>query len=236
MSVDIAKVVTPSVLAKSPTTFIFEPKDLVPFQLAWKWQQDWQRSLLSKALSSQAVWLLQHSSCYTLGRGASLSNVLFDKGGSPSELFRIDRGGEVTHHLPGQLVVYPVLDLRHYKKDLNWYLRQLEEVLIDALRVLGLDGQRIPGFTGIWVQGRKVAAIGVGCRRWITQHGFALNVDCDLAGFDEIVPCGLKGKPVENLSNWLPGITVADVQPLVRRCLCERFDLISNSSESYETS
>ena len=126
------------------------------------------------AVSLEAVWLLQHPPCYTLGRGASDQHLLFDPSDPPAPLHRIDRGGEVTHHMPGQLVAYPVLDLRRRRCDLHWYLRELEQVVLDVLSQLGLCGERVEGMTGVWLDGRKVAAIGVGCRRWITQHGLAL--------------------------------------------------------------
>tara|TARA_B100000700_G_scaffold327993_1_gene444300 strand:- start:913 stop:1548 length:636 start_codon:yes stop_codon:yes gene_type:complete len=205
--------------------FLFEPEYFVPFESAWNWQRDWQQSLMSGACTSPAVWLLQHLNCYTLGRGATESNLLFDLKKPPWPIFRIDRGGEVTHHLPGQLVAYLVLDLHLYNKDLDWYLRQLEEVLIDVLNQLGLKGERITGRTGLWLDGRKVASIGIGCRRWITQHGLALNVNCGLQGFHQIIPCGLEGQPIASLDNWIPGITVSDVQPLMKMSLVKTFDL-----------
>ena len=203
----------------------------VPFEKAWNWQKEWRKCLLEEPQYPQAVWLLEHFACYTLGRGGDEGNLLFDKTKPPFDLFRIDRGGEITHHLPGQLVVYLVLDLRRHKTDLNWYLRQLEQVLIDVLDVLGLKGERIPGLTGVWLERCKVASIGVGCRRWITQHGLSLNVDCDLTGFKEIVPCGLAGHNLGKLTSWIPGLTVEEVKPLVRHCLGERFELVWSSRE-----
>ncbi len=200
-------------------TFVFEPKGLVDFKTAWDWQREWQQRLLEDETSPQAIWLLEHMNCYTLGRGADEANLLFDSRYPPEELFRIDRGGEVTYHLPGQLVAYLVLDLRTYKTDLNWYLRQLEQVAMDVLQNLGLPGKRMNGLTGIWCNGYKVASIGIGCRRWITQHGLALNVDCDLKGFDQIIPCGLKKSPVGRLSNWIPELKVSDVKPILKQCL-----------------
>ncbi len=198
----------------------------MPFQLAWDWQRNWQAQLLKEPSSEQAVWLLQHCSCYTLGRGANENNLLFDLNKPPLALFRIDRGGEVTHHLPGQLVVYPVLDLHNYKTDLNWYLRELEQVSLEVLKSLGLSGSRMPGLTGLWLDGRKVASVGIGCKRWITQHGLALNVNCQLEGFKQVIPCGLRGKSVDRLSNWIPGLEVADVKPLIRESLRKRFGLV----------
>ena len=235
MPVDIRKLETPNQAAQPPAAFLFEPQQLVDFSCAWAWQQAWQQGMLQSgsrahtdaeiAQCPEAVWLLQHPSCYTLGRGASEQHLLFDPHDPPAPLHRIDRGGEVTHHMPGQLVVYPVLDLRRRQCDLHWYLRQLEQVVIDVLAQLGLEGERVEGMTGVWVEGRKLAAIGVGCRRWVTQHGLALNVDGDLSGFAAVVPCGLSGKPVGSLRQWIPGLSVAEVQPLMRDALMLRFGL-----------
>ena len=137
---------------------------------------------------------------------------------------------EVTHHAPGQLVVYPVLDLRRRRTDLHWYLRELEQVVIDVLQVLGLQGERIEGLTGVWLEHHKVAAIGVGCRRWITQHGLAVNVNCDLEGFGAVVPCGLEGRPVGRLCDWIPGLELMSVQGLMCDALAARFGLIWQKS------
>ncbi len=232
--VDIGKLVTSDELANSEVCFLFEPMANVPFSRAWSWQKQWQDRLLSRRDSSQAVWLLEHSTCYTLGRGASESNLLFDPSDSSYSLYRIDRGGEVTHHLPGQLVVYPILDLRRYKTDLNWYLRELEQVIIDVLDGLGLKGKRLPGITGVWIDDFKVASIGIGCRRWITQHGFSLNIDCGLSGFDCVIPCGLTDHKVGRLNKWIPDLTVKDVKPLVKKALSNHFDLSFDSNYSLE--
>ena len=124
-------------------TILFEPSELTDFKIAWSWQKQWQDKLLSDPYCDQAVWMLQHFGCYTLGRGASLNDLLFNLNEAPFDFYRIDRGGEVTHHLPGQLVVYLVLNLRRYKTDLNWYLRELENVLIEVLHSLGLSGYRL---------------------------------------------------------------------------------------------
>ncbi|MEC8097008.1 MAG: lipoyl(octanoyl) transferase LipB, partial [Cyanobacteriota bacterium] len=105
------------------------------------------------------------------------------------------------------------------------YLRQLEQVVLDVMQALDLQGERIDGLTGVWLDQRKVAAIGVGCRRWITQHGLALNVTCDLAGFEAVVPCGLTGRKVGRLSDWVPGLSLEEVRPLLRDALAQRFGL-----------
>ena len=226
MPVDIGKLDTVGDSAHPDSAFLFQPAAPVPFERAWRDRQRWQQRLLEEHGTPGAVWLLQHQPCYTLGRGASLQHLPFDPAHPPAPLHRIDRGGEVTHHLPGQLVVYPVLDLRRHQPDLHWYLRQLEQVLIDVLDQLGLRGERLPGLTGIWLDQRKVAAIGVGCRRWITQHGLALNVDCDLTGFKRVTPCGLTGRDVGRLTDWVPGLTSREVQPLLRNAIASRFDLV----------
>ena len=206
--------------------FLFEPVAPVSFSHAWDLQRRWQKRLLANAESeSEAVWILQHPPCFTLGRGATQNHLLFDPDNPPAPLHRIDRGGEVTHHAPGQLVVYPALDLRRREPDLHWYLRQLEQVVIDVLAAFDLTGERIPGLTGVWVEGQKVAAIGVGCRRWITQHGFALNVSCSMEGFQQVVPCGIQDRGVERLQRWIPGITPALVQPILRDALAKRLSL-----------
>ena len=225
MPVVIGKLGTAGDLAHPRSAILFEPPALVPFEQAWRDQRRWQQRLLEDDAAPEAVWILQHPACYTLGRGASTEHLHFDPSQPPAPLHRIDRGGEVTHHRPGQLVAYPVLDLRRHQTDLHWYMRQLEQVLIDVLAQLGLNGQRLPGLTGLWLDNRKVAAIGVGCRRWITQHGLALNVSCDLAGFDQVTPCGLKGRAVGRLSDWLPGRDPAEVQLLLRDAIAARFDL-----------
>jgi lipoate-protein ligase B len=139
-------------------------------------QRQLQGRLLADPAAPQAALLLEHEPCYTLGRGADPGFLRFDPADPPLPLHRIDRGGEVTHHAPGQLVLYPVLNLQRHGADLHRYLRALEQVVIDLLAELGLTGERSPGHTGVWLAGAKVAAIGVGARRWISQHGLALNV------------------------------------------------------------
>ncbi len=119
---------------------------------------------------------------------------LQDKGSSRDgfEIHRIERGGEVTFHTPGQLVCYPILNLNHHKRDLHWYVRSIEEVVIVTLRSFGLQGERIKGLTGVWVDQKKVAAIGMSVSKWVTMHGFSINISCSLDGFGHIVPCGLQ--------------------------------------------
>jgi lipoyl(octanoyl) transferase len=198
-------------------------EELIPYLDAHAWQ----RSLVAERIKdpnlNDVLILLEHPPVYTLGTAATPEFLKFDPKKNEYELHRIERGGEVTYHCPGQLVGYPILNLQRYRKDLHWYLRQLEEVLIRALALYGLQGDRLPGFTGVWLEGRKVAAIGIKVSRWITMHGFALNVCPDMTGFERIVPCGIADKPVGSLTQWIPGITCLEVRSYVAQCFAEVF-------------
>lgn len=182
-------------------------RHLVPYVDAWEWQKAAVEARLS-ALNNgtplcDTVLLLQHPPVYTLGTRSTLDNVLFDASNPPAEIYRTERGGEVTYHGPGQLVMYPILDLRNQQMDLHWYLRSLEEVIIRALKTsCGIVGERVEGMTGVWADGCKVAAIGVRVSRWVTYHGLALNVSTDLSPFKEIIPCGLHF-PVGSVSSLI---------------------------------
>lgn len=198
-------------------------QELLPYLEALEWQ----RSLMSDRIQNpnldDVLILLEHPPVYTLGQGANLEFIKFDLDKSNFDVHRVERGGEVTYHCPGQLVGYPILNLQRYQKDLHWYLRQLEEVIIRVLAIYGLQGERIPSFTGVWVKGRKVAAIGIKVSRWITMHGFALNVCPDMKGFGQIVPCGIPDKPVASLAEWIPGITCQEVRSQVSQAFAEVF-------------
>ena len=204
---------------------LYEPPGPVPFPRAWAWQRQLQERLLADPEAPEALLLLEHEPCYTLGRGASTAHLRFDPADPPLPLHRIDRGGEVTHHAPGQLVLYPVLNLQRHGGDLHAYLRALEQVVLDLLAELDLPGERCPGRTGVWLEGRKLAALGVGARRWISQHGLALNVDCSLEGFVDIVPCGIADRPVGRLADWRPDLTTIAVAPRLLDHFSQRFGL-----------
>jgi lipoate-protein ligase B len=145
--------------------------------------------------------LLTHPHVYTLGRAGDESNLLVPREALASEgisLERVGRGGDITYHGPGQLVGYPIV--RMEKPDVHRFVRSIEAALIDALAAFGVRGSRIPGLTGVWVGERKIASIGVGIRRWVTYHGFALNVDTDLSYFRRIHLCGLRGREATSIS------------------------------------
>jgi lipoyl(octanoyl) transferase len=149
---------------------------------------------------AESVLLLEHEPVYTIGRILDKSSLrVIDQ--LPYPVFETNRGGQATYHGPGQLVGYPILDLRVRGRDLHRYLRKLEDLLIDLLLEFGIKGQKVEGKTGVWVEDRKIASIGVGVRKWVTMHGFALNVASDLSGFLNIIPCGLSGVRMTSISS-----------------------------------
>ena len=210
---------------QTPRICRWEVLGLVDYQTAW----DYQRSLVAERIADpteeDVLLLLEHPPVYTLGTGSTQDFLKFDPQNDPYEIHRIERGGEVTYHCPGQLVGYPILNLRHYEQDLHWYLRQLEEVILQLLQSYGLPAERLSGLTGVWVEGYKLAAIGIKVSRWITMHGFAINVCPDLTGFTRIIPCGISDKPVGSLAQFLPEITVKQVQDDILRMFAQVFQV-----------
>jgi len=151
---------------------------------------------------------VEHPHVYTLGKSGHIENLLIDEEGLKNKgatFYKINRGGDITYHGPGQIVGYPILDLENFFTDIHKYLRSLEEVIIRTLSDYGLKGERSEGETGVWLDvgtpfARKICAMGVRCSRWVTMHGFALNVNTDLGYFDNIIPCGIRGKAVTSLN------------------------------------
>eukprot|EP01038_Epipyxis_sp_PR26KG_P005945 gene5945-8194_t len=136
------------------------------------------------------IILVQHCNIYTLGRGSS-EKFIKNRSNMESSIVRVERGGEVTWHGPGQIVLYPILNLQNHKKDLHWYANSLEESVIKLLKNYDIEGVRSPVNTGVWVNNNKISAIGVTASRWITMHGIALNINCDMKYFNNIIPCGI---------------------------------------------
>lgn len=211
---------------------LYQP-GLMPYEQCWRWQQKLVCDRKLNPSLEDVLILVEHPPVYTLGQGANRQFVKFDPDQSTVPLLQVERGGEVTYHGPGQLVAYPILNLNRHQTDLHWYLRQLEAVILETLVALGLSGERIPGLTGVWLGGKKVAAVGIKASRWITMHGLALNVCVDLEGFRQIVPCGIVDKPVGSLDEWIPGIRVAHVSPLLITAFAQTFGLeVQPSNES----
>ena len=176
----------------------------------------------------EQLLLLEHPHVFTLGRAANSANILagVDQLESLSiEVHETGRGGDVTYHGPGQLVGYPIINLKPDRCDVHRYVRDIEEVLIRSIADFGIAGERISGFTGVWVGNEKVAAIGVRIARWITSHGFSLNVNTDLDYFQMIVPCGITDKGVTSLSRLLgQPLDMNDVTRIVARRFAEVFE------------
>jgi lipoyl(octanoyl) transferase len=181
-------------------------------------------------ISDDLLILLEHPRVITLGRGARQSNVIESAealAASGVELHEVERGGDVTYHGPGQLVGYPIIDLKRHKQDLHWYLRQLEDVLLRALLSFDISGIRVPGYTGVWVEDRKIASIGVHVTRWVTFHGFALNVCTDLSDFDLIVPCGIDAVQMTTVERETGRAhSIDDVAHRVAHCFGEIFGFV----------
>jgi lipoate-protein ligase B len=175
-----------------------------------------------------AVLFVEHPPVITIGRSGRAANILTPReflGARGVEVFEIERGGDVTYHGPGQLVGYPIIDLRALDEDVVRYVRLLETALIRSLEEFGIAGSRVRGYPGVWVDDAKIAAIGVAVKRRVTMHGFALNVAPDLDDFALINPCGL-GKPVTSMARELGrAVSVREVQPVVARALGGVFEM-----------
>jgi lipoyl(octanoyl) transferase len=172
--------------------------------------------------------LLEHEPVYTIGRTPDQSS-LRDAAHLPHPLFPINRGGQATYHGPGQLIGYPIIDLRECGQDLHRYLRWLEALLVETLAEVGIASRTRPGLTGVWVEERKIASIGVGVRHWITMHGFALNVCGDLAPFDQIVPCGIANVAMTSIEKEIGrGCSVAEFASRVERIALRQIRVLRN--------
>ena len=193
-------------------------------------QRSLARDRISGAIPQDLLLLVEHPPVVTLGRSSKQKHLvaspefLQNKG---VELFEVERGGDVTFHGPGQLVGYPIIDLKRHRQDLHWYLRKIEEALINSLADYGIPGERNTAYTGVWTQGKKIASIGVHVRDWVTWHGFALNVTTDLSFFDLIVPCGIDGVVMTSIARelGLEEISMKDVRDRVTAKFAEAFDL-----------
>ena len=161
----------------------------IDYQTAWDFQKEFHKKV-QHGKETDTLFLLEHDPVYTLGKNANKNNLL-EQPASEVKVFNVERGGDITYHGPGQLVGYPILDLHHYQKNISWFMRTLEEILIETLSTFGIKANQRDGLTGVWVGDEKIAAQGVRISRWVTMHGFSLNVNTDLTYFDSIVPCGI---------------------------------------------
>ncbi|MCX6212066.1 MAG: lipoyl(octanoyl) transferase LipB [Bacteroidetes bacterium] len=177
-----------------------------------KWAARQKEEVMAETITENRFLIVEHPAVFTLGKSGKREHVLVSEEHLAKlgiEFFHINRGGDVTYHGLQQVVGYPILDLDKFKTDLGWYLRSLEQVIINVIEEYGLKGERSAGETGVWLQpddpfmARKICAMGIKCSRWITMHGFALNVNTDLSHFELIVPCGIQGKTVTSLEKEL---------------------------------
>jgi len=194
---------------------------------AWALQKQlWQMRADQKI--SDLFLLTEHNHVYTLGKSGDDNHVLASEEelrASDTDFFHIDRGGDVTYHGPGQIVGYPILDLQQYKPDIHWYLRNIEEMIIRSLADFKIQAGREEGMTGVWVDGEKIAAIGVKVSKWITMHGFALNVNTDLSRFGRIIPCGIFHKGVTSMQKIFGRtISMEEIHPVIIKNFCRVFD------------
>jgi lipoyl(octanoyl) transferase len=194
---------------------------LMDYQRAWDLQEQIFADTINLKISIRKgettettrnhVLVCQHPHVYTLGKSGSIENLLLDETGLArhgATFHKINRGGDITYHGPGQLVVYPILDLDHFFTDIHKYLRFLEEAVIATLAEYGIKGERYEGLTGVWIEpdtdrARKICALGVKCSRWVTMHGIGFNVNSDLSYFKHIVPCGIDDKAVTSMQHEL---------------------------------
>lgn len=198
---------------------LFTDLGLMAYKEAWDYQETLLQENVKRKSGNKAeiktehfLLFVEHPPVYTLGKNGNIENVLMREDELKQngiDFFNTNRGGDITYHGPGQIVGYPILDLEHFFTDIGRYLRNIEEVIILTLKEYGLAGQRSKGETGVWLdtdipgKERKICAIGVRCSRWVTMHGFALNVNTDLSYFNHIIPCGIQNKQVTSLEKEL---------------------------------
>jgi lipoyl(octanoyl) transferase len=202
----------------------------MPYAEALELQRSIARDRISGAISQDVLLLMEHPPVITLGRSSKEKNLTASPEYLQSrgvELFEVERGGDVTFHGPGQLVGYPIIDLKRHRQDLHWYLRSIEQALIDSLADYGIRGERNTAYTGVWTHGKKIASIGVHARDWVTWHGFALNVTTELSYFNLIVPCGIDGVVMTSIARELgvEEVSARDVSERVTAKFAEAFDL-----------
>ena len=215
---------------------IIKDLGLIEYKKAWDYQEKLLNDIVAikiknrregaNELTKNYLIFVEHPHVYTLGKSGDISNLLIDESEltkNNAKFYKINRGGDITYHGPGQIVGYPILDLENFFTDIHKYLRFLEEIIILTLKDYGLKGERNPGNTGVWLDcdtpfPRKICAMGVRASRWVTMHGFALNVNVDLKYFEKIIPCGIKNNSVTSLSMEL-GVKNIDINELKNKIL-----------------
>ncbi|MEW6005636.1 MAG: lipoyl(octanoyl) transferase LipB [Stygiobacter sp.] len=212
---------------------IYSNLGFIDYKDAW----DLQKAIFENRMNNNiddVFLLLEHPHTYTLGKVADKKNLLFNEeqlSKNKISVYEIDRGGDITYHGPGQIVGYPIIDLKNWKQDTHEYLRSLEQVIINVCSEYGIQTERKANYTGVWIDERKIAAIGIKISRWVTMHGFAFNINTNLDYFNGIIPCGIKDKEVTSLEIEL-GETISIDE--VKQKLLNQFKEIFNYKEIEE--
>ncbi len=225
------------------TTVKYENLGLIDYKEAWDYQEKIFRNTVDQKIrirngesdepTQNYILFCEHPHVYTLGKSGDKENLLLDDkelAKNEASFYAINRGGDITYHGPGQLVVYPIFDLDHFFSDIHKYLRFLEEAVILTLKEYGIESGRIDGLTGVWIDGdkasaRKICAIGVKSSRWVTMHGIGFNINSDLSYFSHIVPCGITDKAVTSMQQELGHtLNLQEVSDILKEKLAELFE------------
>ena len=192
-------------MKKETRKLVYCDLGLIDYKEAWDIQKSIHQLRVENKIDD-VLFLLEHPHTYTLGKSADKQNLVGDENylsDNKISVYDIDRGGDITYHGPGQIVGYPIINLTNWKQDTHKYLRAIEEVIIQSCSEYGLNGGRVEKYTGVWINDRKICAIGIKVSRWITMHGFAFNINTDLKLFNGIIPCGITDKDVTSLNREL---------------------------------
>jgi lipoate-protein ligase B len=205
---------------------------LIDYEDAYRVQREFVARRLLGEIEDSAI-VAEHKSVFTIGRTGSADNLLFDEGLltlAGIKVLNVDRGGDITYHGPGQITIYPVIDLRTKERDLHRHLRNMEQAVIDFLAEYSVFGRRINDKTGVWIGKKKIASIGVGCRNWVTYHGTSVNINTDLRFFSMINPCGMKGVEVTSLGRLLGReVDLTKAKNRILSCVIKVFNLNDES-------
>lgn len=223
---------------------IFQDWGMLDYQAAWDRQESIFAATIAAKVTNRTnnsdnpvpnhLIFVEHPHVYTLGKSGQPENLLLDEAGleeNSATYHKINRGGDITYHGPGQIVGYPILDLDNFFTDINLYLRTLEQAVIDTLAWYGIASGRYPGYTGVWLdadntKARKICALGVRCSRWVTMHGFAFNVNTDLGYFKNIIPCGIDDKDVTSMKRELgKDVNLEEVKTVLFNNIVKLFEM-----------
>ena len=226
---------------------IFQDLGIMDYQVCWDYQEKLFKATIDRKIeirngasdvsTDNYLLFVEHPHVYTLGKSGDISHLLLTEvklAEIKARFYKINRGGDITYHGPGQLVAYPIIDLDHFFTDIHKYLRLLEEAVIQVLAYYGLKGTRVDGMTGVWIDGdkptaRKICAMGVKSSRWVTMHGIGFNVNTDLSYFNHIVPCGIEDKSVTSLQRELgQKVDMDEVKIILREKLAAQFEFEYN--------